>query len=591
MEVLARPGLQGQKRVGGSGREAVPELFAEVRQQGVQHHQQRAEHLGQHLAGGALIRQGRLPSGTLQIFRHLEAPLAQLQGPIAHLVPGELIESLGGLAQGVGAVALRRVAIHAGQAREDPAIGQGQCGGIGLPQAGRRLAAQVHQREAGGVEELVGEVAGGLHRGGGAGWAVVVEADVLAGAGHLAHQGKAQGIGAIALDQRQRIDAIARRFAHLAVVLITHQAVDVDIAERRARLGQQRSGQHRHASHPEKDDVEAGHQHAGGVPGGHIGGLARAVGRVIGLGLRRPAQGGEGPEPAGKPGVEHIRVLLQHQRSTAGGMGRTVVGLRLGPRFRLVAGHHIGGGIGDDAAGFAHHKPGGDAVAPPELAADAPIADVGEPVAVHLAPALRHKAGLAALQGRAAMGGQGLGAHEPLGGEQGFHRHLAPVGEGHAVAMGLGFDQQPLGLHRRHHGTAGLKAVEASETTSGGVHGAVLGHHRDLGQTMALADREIVGIVGGRDFDAAGAERGIHMGVGDDRDGAMRQGQINRAPHQVGVTGVVGIHRHSGVPQHRFRAGGGHHHVIHSGGQAFGAGRDGRRALRACRGASLNGQR
>ena len=54
-----------------------------------------------------------------------------------------------------------------------------------MAESGGRFAAQVHQGKAGGVEELVGKVAGGLHRGGGVAVAVVVKADVLPGAGHL----------------------------------------------------------------------------------------------------------------------------------------------------------------------------------------------------------------------------------------------------------------------------------------------------------------------------------------------------------------------------------------------------------------------
>ena len=51
---------------------------------------------------------------------------------------------------------------------------------------------------------------------------------------------------------------------------------------------------------------------------------------------------------------------------------------------------------------------------PPELSADAPITDIGKPVAVDLLPTLRNEAGILLLQGLAAAGRQGLRLHEPL---------------------------------------------------------------------------------------------------------------------------------------------------------------------------------
>ena len=130
------------------------------------------------------------------------------------------------------------------------------------------------------------------------------------------------------------------------------------------------------------------------------------------------------------------------------------------------------------------------------------------------------------------------------------------------MAVGFNLEQQSFGLHRRHHRPAGLKAIETRKAAGGCVHAAVLGHHRDLGQAVALADGEIVGVVGGRHLDATGAKGRIDMLIGDDRDAAAHQGQLNAAAHQVGVAGIGGIHRHGGVAEHRFRAGGGDHQVV-----------------------------
>ena len=234
------------------------------------------------------------------------------------------------------------------------------------------------------------------------------------------------------------------------------------------------------------------------------------------------------------------------------------LGFGLGAGLRFITGHHVGGGVGDLAAGFTHHKPGGDAVAPPQLAGNAPVADVGEPVAVDLAPALRHEAGIGVLERLTAAGRQGLGFDKPLGGEQGLHRHLAAVGKGHAVAVVLHRHQEPLRLHGRHHRLAGLEAIQPREATGGFIHGAVLGHHRDQRQVVALANGEVVGVVGGGHLHAAGAEGRIHVVVGHDRNLAAHQRQGEGLAHQGGIAGILGVHRHGGVPQQGFRTGGGH---------------------------------
>ena len=199
-------------------------------------------------------------------------------------------------------------------------------------------------------------------------------------------------------------------------------------------------------------------------------------------------------------------------------------------------------------------------MAPPQLAGDAPVTDVGEPVAIHLAPALRHKAGIGpggSSQGLTAAGRQRLGFDKPLGGEQGLHRHLAAIGKWHAVAVGLHTRQETFRLHGSHHGLAGLEAIQARKAACRFVHAAVLGHHRDQRQVVALANREVVGVVGGGHLDAAGAKLDVHVVVGDDRDLAPHQGQCEGLAHQLGIAGVLGIHCHGRVTQQGFGAGGG----------------------------------
>lgn len=85
----------------------------------------------------------------------------------------------------------------------------------------------------------------------------------------------------------------------------------------------------------------------------------------------------------------------------------------------------------------------------------------------------------------------------------------------------------------------------------------VLVHDRDGGQVVALADLEVVRIVGGRHLDGAGAELGIDVLVGDDRDGAVGQRQLDELADEVLVPLVLRVDGDGGVTEHRLGTGGG----------------------------------
>ena len=67
----------------------------------------------------------------------------------------------------------------------------------------------------------------------------------------------------------------------------------------------------------------------------------------------------------------------------------------------------------------------------------------------------------------------------------------------------------------------------------------------------ALADLEIVEIMAGRDLDRAGAELGIGMLVGDDRDQPAGDRVLHLLADQFLVTLVVGVDRDRHVGEHR----------------------------------------
>ena len=76
-------------------------------------------------------------------------------------------------------------------------------------------------------------------------------------------------------------------------------------------------------------------------------------------------------------------------------------------------------------------------------------------------------------------------------------------------------------------------------------------------QVVALADGEVVRVVGRGDLDGAGAELGVDVRVGDDRDRAVGQRQLDLLADEVRVPLVVGVDGDGGVTEHRLGAGGG----------------------------------
>ena len=152
--------------LGGGGvtgaRDPLPDVLRDERHHGVQRAQRGLEHVQQHL--GRLLGQRAVVT--------VQQRLAQLQVPVAELVPHEVVERLAAFVQAVGLYA--RVGGGQGhvQAGENPAVGKrrdrrAHASGprVRVPRGACRLplftilALQAPQHVARGVPQLVGEVA------------------------------------------------------------------------------------------------------------------------------------------------------------------------------------------------------------------------------------------------------------------------------------------------------------------------------------------------------------------------------------------------------------------------------------------------
>jgi hypothetical protein len=278
----------------------VPDGFRKERHEGLQQARQVVEHRKKHPLGW-------YPGGFM-----LETALGQFEVPIAKIGPGEVIKQFDRLAE----AELRQRLIDAvdgpRQPAQDPAVFQGE---IGRGYRARRVALEVDQAEPCRIPDLGSEVAtllepvagllggwefriGSRPRAAGAEGFLAARAGELLGAhvhvlllhrhqgvavgadirdgharilrlgGHHGHL-EAEGVGAVAVDDVERVDAVALALAHGLAKAVGDLRVDVDLGERNVAGVVEAADDH--AGHPQRDDVARGGKHAGGVVAFQVG--------------------------------------------------------------------------------------------------------------------------------------------------------------------------------------------------------------------------------------------------------------------------------------------------------------------------------
>ena len=344
----------------------------------------------------------------------VDADLGKLDIPVAERVAHEGLQARRGIAEAILLERHQRALRHGHQFGDDPRVdGVRRRHG----QRVRGVEAAVEGGEAGRVPQLVGEEPRGAHR-------IGRHADVLPVAAQDHHR-HPRRIGAVLRDELERIDDVALRLRHLLPLRVAHEAVDVDVAERRRPL--EMDALHHHPGDPEEDDVEARDEQVLRVIAGEFGRLVR------------PAQRREGPECRREPRVEDVGIARQDH------VGATVV--------RPSRGLGLLGRFGDEDLAVVA-VPGRDLVAVPELAADAPGLDVVHPAMEHVGPVARHEAGLARPHRLGGGGGEPVRPHEPLVGDARLEHDLRPVAERLGDQLGLDLLDQPHRVQGFDHASA-----------------------------------------------------------------------------------------------------------------------------------------
>ena len=204
----------------------------------------------------------------------------------------------------------------------------------------------------------------------------------------------------------------------------------------------------------------------------------------------------------------------------------------------------------------------GDLVPPPELAGDAPRPDVLQPLDVAAALALgvdrACRPSRTASSAGAASSSMRMNHCSEISGSI---RSPERCENGHVVRVGLGAGDPALLAQGGDDRLARLERGHAREALARRLgHAAVLADRGDLLEPVRAADLEVVRVVAGRDLQRAGAELGLHVGVGDDLQPAADERQDRRLADQPRVAVVVGVHGDRRVGQHRLRAHGGDRH-------------------------------
>ena len=163
-------------------------------------------------------------------------------------------------------------------------------------------------------------------------------------------------------------------------------------------------------------------------------------------------------------------------------------------------------------------------MAPPELAADAPVLNVIHPLVVRLGPVLGHEADAAVFHRfRRGLGERG-DAHVPLIGEPGFEHGAAAIAARNLQFVRLDLFDQTLCFQFGDDFLAGFEAIQSAIGRGHVVVQCCIRiEHIDQRKIVPLADLVVVEVVSRCDFHAAGTEGRIDVRVRNDRDLTIAQ--------------------------------------------------------------------
>src|SRR5205807_2857210 len=136
--------------------------------------------------------------------------------------------------------------------------------------------------------------------------------------------------------------------------------------------------------------------------------------------------------------------------------------------------------------------PDRNAMAPPELTRDAPIADIGQPIGENFALIIGNDLDLSFLDCCYGRISQGSHFAKPLRRDARLDHGLASIANTYREGVVLYLDEQVLRFQIGYHALACFEPIEAGVTPCVRIHTSVFGHHVDLGKLVPASHLEIV---------------------------------------------------------------------------------------------------
>ena len=204
----------------------------------------------------------------------------------------------------------------------------------------------------------------------------------------------------------------------------------------------------------------------------------------------------------------------------------------------------------------------GNAVAPPQLTADAPVLEVLHPGGVGLRPARGVEGDLAGVDGVERRPFELVDGDEPLLGQPRLQRRVATIAVHDGVIEVLDVIEQTVLVEPLDDGFAALVAVHAGELAVALDDHRVLVEDVDLRQVVGLTHGIVVGVVSRGDLDKAGAKVGIDMIVGEDGNLTVDDRQHDGLTHKGGLLGILRRDGDTRVAEHGLGARGGDDDIV-----------------------------
>ena len=148
---------------------------------------------------------------------------------------------------------------------------------------------------------------------------------------------------------------------------------------------------------------------------------------------------------------------------------------------------------------------------PPELAADAPVADIVCPVVVDLIHALRDQLDLAFLHCLHRRFNQLVHLHEPLFLNHRLNGRLTAVMGAYVVGIVLDPHEKPFFFQLLHDLFPRLVAVKPCIFAAVFIDGGIIVHDIDFRQIVAFPDFKVVRVMGGRNLHDTCPELHVHI--------------------------------------------------------------------------------